>query len=64
MTFCDRLMSRKKGEKIITAWRLMDKNAQTFRYEITVSVDGIAQEAIKTARTTWRRKFDDVYKAI
>lgn len=62
MTFCKELMSKSNGKDTITAWELWDKNSLTPRYEITISRDSIAYEVIPTARTTWKKKFNEITK--
>ena len=55
MTFCKELASKETSRGTATAWELWDKYDSAPRYEITISLDSIAYEVIKTAKTTWRR---------
>lgn len=60
MTFCKPLAKKEKDGKTITAWENLDKDSRIPRYEITISRDGIAYEVIKVARTTWKKKFNEI----
>jgi len=61
MTVCEQLAvkNRENGERV-TAWKMLDKFSTVYRYEITVSKNGIAYEVVKTARTTWKKKFNEM----
>ena len=63
MTFCKMLAQKKIGNSDIEAWELYDKNSMTPRYEITISVDGIALMVEKTAKTTWKKCFENTVNA-
>lgn len=60
MTFCKELAKAERNGKIISAWELSDFGCGAKRYEVSVSVDGIAYQTVQTARTTWRKKFREV----
>ena len=57
MTICKKLASAEKHGKEIEAWEKHDEYSLSPRYEITISRDGIAEDVIKAAKTTWKRKF-------
>jgi hypothetical protein len=60
MTVCKLLAEKGKDGKTISAWENLDKYSRVPYYEITVSRDSIAYQVIKTARTTWKKKFKEV----
>lgn len=62
MTFCKVLAQKKVDDDTITAYELIDKYDAVPRYEIVISKDEIARLVIKTAKTTWKRKFNELGK--
>lgn len=60
MTVCNLLAKKTKDGKKISAWKNYEKFSSTPCYEITISKDGIVLEEIKTARTTWKKKFNEL----
>lgn len=60
MTVCNLLAEKTKDGRKISAWKNYDKFCSVPRFEITISKDGIALETIKTARTTWKKKFNEL----
>lgn len=64
MTFCKLLAEKETNGKTISAWENIDKYSSVPYYEITVSENGNAYEVIKTARTTWKKKFKEICNEI
>ena len=62
MTFCEKLASGKAGKYDISAWKLTDKDSRAARYEISISADGIELYSVKTAKTTWKKRFAEMAK--
>ena len=60
MTFCKQLKTAKIGNETITAYENYEKFSTVPYYEIIVSREEIALEVIKTAKTTWRKKFNQI----
>ena len=60
MTPCNILAEKTKDGKQITAYKKYDKFSKSPRYEIVISKDGFATEIIKTAKTTWKRRFNEL----
>lgn len=60
MTFCKRIAKAAKNGYEIEAWENVDKYSAIPYYEITIGKDGIAYQVIKTAKTTWKRKFKEL----
>lgn len=60
MTFCKVLAEKRVDDDMVIAYELIDKYDATPRYEIVISKDSIAQLVIKTAKTTWKRKFKEL----
>lgn len=59
MTVCKLLAEKTKDDKTISAWEKYDKFSVNPRYEITVSKNNVVQEVVRTARTTWRKRFNE-----
>lgn len=64
MTFCKQLKIAVIGKNTITAWELYDKGSAVPRYEVTLSTCGIAYAVEKAAKTTWRKKFDEMVNSV
>ena len=62
MTICKLLAEAEKNGKTISVYENVDKFSACPYYEISISKDGIAYEVIKTAKTTWKRKFNELTK--
>ena len=67
MTFCKELArAEHRHGDIVTAWELWEKNSRIPHYEITIARGGSAfisyGDTIKTAKTTWRKKFKEVLR--
>ena len=45
----------------VTAARKQEKFSNVWTYEIHVAKDGIGIEEIRTARTTWQRKYKAIF---
>lgn len=60
MTFYKTLATAEQDGKTITAYEKTEKYSTAKQYVITVARDSIAIEEIKTARTTWRKKFAEL----
>ena len=60
MTIVKQLAREDKNGVAVTATENWDKFTTVPYYEISVSKDSMAYIEIKTARTTWRRKFREV----
>lgn len=60
MTFCKQLKTAKIGSETITAYENYEKFSMVPYYEIIVAREEIAVEVIKTAKTTWRKKFNQI----
>ena len=63
MTLCKQLASAKKDGYDISVYESIDKFETVSRYEITIEKDGIAYDVIKTAKTTWKRKFKELIES-
>jgi len=62
MTFCKILKEKTTPSgKTISAWENVEKFSSVPYYEIVIAENGIAREVIPAARTTWARKFNQVY---
>lgn len=57
MTICKILAEKTVGDKTVTAYENYDKFSNVPYYEIVVSQDSFAVEVIKTAKTTWKKRF-------
>lgn len=64
MTFCKILAETKKGNKAITAYEKTDKYNCLPEYEIVLSKNSIGYLVIKTAKTTWKRKYNELVKGL
>ena len=60
MTVVKQLAREEKNGVAVTATENWDKFTTVPYYEISVSKGSMAYIVIKTARTTWRRKFREV----
>lgn len=60
MTFCKVLAEKRVDDDMVIAYELIDKYDAAPRYEIVISKDSIARLVIKTAKTTWKRKFKEL----
>lgn len=60
MTFCKQLAKATKDGYEIEAYENTDKFESVPYYDITISKDGIVCDVIKTAKTTWKRKFKEL----
>jgi len=60
MTISKVLATAKNGKDDITVYESYEKYSVTPYYEIVISRNGFATEVIKTARTTWRKKFNEL----
>ena len=60
MTFYEILSEKEKAGKTITAYRKTEKFSRVASYEIVTSKDGIAIDIEKAARTTWKKKFENM----
>lgn len=60
MTFCKVLKEEKRGADTITAYEKVEKFSAAKSYEICVSRNGIAYHVEQTAKTTWKRKFNQL----
>lgn len=60
MTFCKQLKTAKIGSETITAYENYEKFSAVPYYEIIVSREEIAIDVIRTAKTTWKRKFKEL----
>ena len=62
MTFCKLLAAAQRDDDVIEAWEMWDKFSAVPRYEITISAagSGVARITIHTARTTWKKKFQQL----
>lgn len=63
MTFCKELAraTRTNGDEVI-AYENTDKYSAVARYEVYVCRDSIAYQVIHTARSTWKKKFNEIVK--
>ena len=62
MTFCKILAETQRGPDAVTAYEKTEKNSRSAKYEIVESRDGIAHTVTKTAKTTWKKKFQEIIK--
>ena len=62
MTFCKVLANAERDGETVTAYENVDKFSSVKRYEIVVSRGSVAIQVIPTARTTWKRKFNELIK--
>ncbi len=64
MTVCKMLKQAilNNGE-MLQAWEMQDKYSERKRYEVTVSNNGLAYSVYPCARTTWRKRFNEVCAA-
>lgn len=60
MTFCKKLAQATKNGYDIEVWENTNKFESMPYYEITIGKNGIAYDVIKTAKTTWKRKFKEL----
>lgn len=60
MTFYKQLATAKRDDDDITAYEYVEKYESAKRYQIIISRNGIARIVIPTARTTWKRKFNEL----
>lgn len=63
MTFCKILSEMQNGKKTVTAIEEYEKFSSVPRYSVVVSVDGIAVDVIRTAKTTWKKRFREETEA-
>ena len=62
MTFCKVLATAERDGETVTAYENVDKYSSVKRYEIVVSRGSISIQVIPTARTTWKRKFNELVR--
>jgi hypothetical protein len=62
MTFCKVLATAERDGETVTAYENVDKFSSVKRYEIVVARESIAVQVIPTARTTWKKKFNELVK--
>lgn len=62
MTFYKVLAEKENGKDTVTAYEKQDKYSTLKQYTILVSRDGISLYEIQTARTTWKKKFNEITK--
>lgn len=62
MTISKCLATASKGKDDFTVYESYEKFSAVPHYEIVVSRDGIGYQVIKTAKTTWRKKFKELTK--
>lgn len=62
MTVYKTLKTETRHGVTVTAWEAWDKYDRLPRYEITVARGPICSEAIKAARTTWSKKYNEIVK--
>ena len=64
MTFCKELRRETlKNGVTVTAWERIEKNSAVPSFSVTVCRDGLTVRRCdehKTAKTTWRRKFNQI----
>lgn len=60
MTFYKELKKADADGAIVTAWEVWEKYSTIPHYEVTVVKEQMECERYRTARTTWRRKFNEV----
>ena len=60
MTFCKVLAEKTSGEYKIVAYENHDKDSRLPRYEIVKSKDGFGVESVRAARTTWKKRFNEM----
>ena len=60
MTVCKCLAEKEIDGIVVSAMELLDKYDRAPHYEIYISKNGIAYQTVKTARTTWKKKFDQI----
>jgi len=60
MTIVKQLAHEEKDGRAVTATENWDKFSKVPYYMVTVSKGSMAYIEIKTARTTWRKKFKEV----
>lgn len=60
MTICKVLKTAEKDGVTITAYENYEKFSAVPHYSISLSKDGIGFAEIKTAKTTWRKKFAEL----
>ena len=60
MTVCTTLAEKRKGGKVITASKRIDKDSTICEYTITVSENGFSVDVIKTAKSTWKKRFNEM----
>ena len=63
MTFCKILAETQNGKKAVTAIEEYEKFSSVPRYSVVVSVDGIAVDVIRAAKTTWKKRFREETEA-
>jgi len=60
MTICKVLAEKTSGDYEITAYENHDKDSRLPRYEIVKSKDGFCVEYVRAARTTWKKRFNEM----
>ena len=60
MTFSKVLAQGKRGKYDVIALESTEKYSSVPHYEIIVADDNFAFEVVKTARTTWKKKFKEM----
>ena len=64
MTFCKLLrQATLPNGDIVEAYANTEKFETIAKYEIVVSRNGIAYDVIPCAKTTWRKRFNDIAQA-
>lgn len=60
MTICKVLKTAEVGDVTITAYENWEKFSAVPHYSISLSKDSIGFTEVKTAKTTWKRKFAEL----
>lgn len=60
MTVCKVLAEKISGEYKIAAYENYDKDSRLPRYEIVKSKDGFGVEVVRAAKTTWKKRFNEL----
>lgn len=64
MTFYKTLKRETVGGREVTAYEFTQKYETAPGYEIVISEDGFGVDVYKAARTTWKRKFNQVLREL
>lgn len=63
MTFCKILAETQRGPDTVTAYEKTEKYSRRPVYQIIESRDGITHTVTNTAKTTWKKKFQEIINA-